>query len=161
MATIALLQFRYKNRPIRSPDQLPYRTIMIYSSPHSTQFVLVMLFFALAFGQIFKNMLEYQVDRWYENRRTQPTVEYKKPQMRLAYLGLAVFTFLCMGESLKVLGFYTLLAYGVSAITVIPTAIFIWVQMGSMFALMVKGGSAAIDIESNYGLSPDQLKMKN
>jgi hypothetical protein len=134
---------------------------MIYSSPHSTQFVLVTLFFALAFGQIFKNMLEFQVNRWYENRRTQPTVEYKKPQMRIAYLGLAVFTFLCMGESLKVLGFFTLLAYGVSLLVVVPTAIFIWLQMGSMFSLMVKGGSAAIDIESNYGLSAEQIKMKN
>ncbi|TAD76921.1 MAG: hypothetical protein EA001_11495 [Oscillatoriales cyanobacterium] len=134
---------------------------MIYSSPHSTQFVLVMLFFALAFGQIFKNMLEFQVNRWYENRRTQPTVEYKKPQMRIAYSGLTLFAFLCMGESLKVLGFYTLLAYGVAAIATIPTAIFLWLQMGSMFALMVKGGSAAIDIESNYGMSSEQLKPKN
>ena len=120
--------------------------------------VLISTVFAVCFGLVFKDMLEYQVGRWQANRKTQPTVEYKNPQMRLSFLGMSVFTYLSMGSSLHVLGFFNALAYGVGAVVVVPTALFIWFQLGSMFSLMVSGGSAAIDIDEYFAASKPNSK---
>ncbi|MCG9884173.1 MAG: hypothetical protein MH825_01130 [Cyanobacteria bacterium] len=121
--------------------------------------VIISTIFAVSFGLVFKDMLEYQVGRWQINRATQRTVEYKNPQLRLAFLGMSAFTFMAMGSSLHVLGFFTTLAYGVGAVVVVPTALFIWFQLGSMFELMVSGGSAAIDIDEYFAATkPNSTK---
>ena len=110
--------------------------------------VLIALVFAVAFGLIFKAMLEYQVNLWHDNRQTQERIHYNNTQTKLAYLGMSIFMFICVGQSLHILGFFTTLAFGTAAIVTIPTALLIWFQLGSMLELIVKGGSAAIDIET-------------
>jgi hypothetical protein len=115
-------------------------------------------FFAIAFGFIFKDMLEYQVAQWNANRQTQGQINYKTPQIAAAYLGLTLFLTIFMGAGLSVFvganpaGFDLLswLAYGLAAIVVLPTALLVWVQLGSMLRLLVWGGSEAVDIDS-YG----------
>ena len=52
-----------------------------------------------------------------------------------------------MGAGLSVFKVGNLIAYILGAVVVLPTALFIWLQLGSMLILLVEGGSAAISIE--------------
>ena len=113
----------------------------------STVVVIITTLLGVGFGLVFKNRLEFQVGQWDQNRETQETVNYKTPIIKLTYFAMTFFTFIAVGESLTVLGFFDSLAYGTAAVAVIPTAIWIWFQIGSMLKLMVAGGSAAIDID--------------
>lgn len=119
-----------------------------YVNPPINTFIMVTNFFAIAFGFIFKDMLEYQVERWNANRQKQAKVEYQNAQTITAYLGLNIFLVLFMSGGLVAFGLPNVLALSVAAIVVIPTGFLIWVQMGSMLSLLVKGGSEAISIDA-------------
>ncbi|MEM6502127.1 MAG: hypothetical protein AAF685_09850 [Cyanobacteria bacterium P01_C01_bin.89] len=134
------------------PDGLPENipTDLITYGPTldaSTILVIITTLLGVGFGLVFKNRLEFQVGQWDQNRETQETVNYKTPIIKFTYFAMTFFTFIAVGESLTVLGFFDTLAYGTAAVAVIPTAIWIWFQIGSMLQLMVAGGSAAIDID--------------
>ncbi|MEM7771212.1 MAG: hypothetical protein AAF327_11975 [Cyanobacteria bacterium P01_A01_bin.37] len=105
---------------------------------------------AIAWGIIFKDMLEYQVNQWYANRKTQPLVNYQKPNILMTYIGLSIFVLISVGSSVSVFGFSNAVALIIAVIVVIPTALLVWFQLGSMLQLLVAGGSEAIDIDS-YG----------
>lgn len=105
---------------------------------------------AITWGIIFKDMLEYQVQQWYINRESQPTVNYQKPNILVTYIGLSIFVLVCMGSSFSVFGFSYGFALALASIVVVPTAILVWLQLGSMLQLLVSGGSEAMDIDS-YG----------
>jgi hypothetical protein len=107
-------------------------------------------FFAIAFGFIFKDMLEYRVAQWNTNRQLLKRIDYQTPNITIAYLGLSICLFLFMAASLSVFGLVYWLAWLVAAIVVLPTALLVWVQLGSMLSLLVSGGSEAVDIDS-YG----------
>lgn len=121
-----------------------------YVNPPVYTLIMVSNFFAIAFGFIFKDMLEYQVSKWNINRLTQTQINYKKPSILVAYLGLSITLFIFAGASLSVFCQIYWIAYGLGAIAVFPVALLIWVQLGSMLALLVEGGSEAVDIDS-YG----------
>jgi hypothetical protein len=112
--------------------------------------IMVTNFFAIAFGFIFKDMLEYQVAQWNTNRQSQPRINYQTPNIMVAYSGLSISLLVFMGASLSVFGLFPFLAYLIAAIVVLPTALLVWVQLGSMLSLLVRGGSEAVDIDS-YG----------
>ncbi len=112
--------------------------------------IMVTNFFAIAFGFIFKDMLEYQVAQWNTNRQLQGRINYRTPNIVIAYLGLCISLTLFMGASLSVFGLVSWLACIIAAIVVLPTALLVWVQLGSMLSLLVTGGSEAVDIDS-YG----------
>lgn len=105
---------------------------------------------AVTWGIIFKDMLEYQVNQWYANRGNQSRVNYQKPNILATYIGLSVFVLICVGSSFAVFGFSYLVAFAMASVVVVPTAVLLWFQLGSMFQLLVSGGSEAIDIDS-YG----------
>ncbi|MEB3213559.1 MAG: hypothetical protein VKL39_19575 [Leptolyngbyaceae bacterium] len=105
---------------------------------------------AIAWGIIFKDMLEYQVNQWYANRETQPKVNYQKTNILMTYIGLSLFVLVSVSSSFAVFGFSYAVALIMAAIVVIPTALLVWLQLGSMLQLLVEGGSEAIDIDS-YG----------
>lgn len=109
--------------------------------------ILVTTVFAVIWGLIFKDMLEYQLALWNVNRNSQKQIEYQKPQVVFAYVGTTFFTTICMGAGLSTFQIGNLIAYILGAIVVLPTALFIWLQLGSMLILLVEGGSAAINIE--------------
>ncbi|MGB0563531.1 MAG: hypothetical protein ACPGVO_17260, partial [Spirulinaceae cyanobacterium] len=110
--------------------------------------ILFTTFFAIATGFIFKDMLEYQVEYWHQNRQTIPAIRYDQPQAKIAYLLLTLFLTLFVGECLSVFQIGSLVAAGLAVLVVIPTALLVWVQLGSMLELLVQGGSQAIDIDS-------------
>ncbi len=105
---------------------------------------------AVAWGLIFKDMLEYQVNSWYANRTSQTSVYYQKPIIVFTYAVLTLFVTVCVASSLTVFGFSILSASIISGVIVLPTAALIWFQLGSMLELLVFGGSEAVDIDS-YG----------
>lgn len=121
-----------------------------FVNPPVYTLIMVANFFAIAFGFIFKDMLEYQVAQWNINRQSQAQINYKRPNLITAYLGLSISLLVFMGASLSVFGLFPLLAYMVAAIVVLPTALLVWVQLGSMLILLAQGGSEAVDIDS-YG----------
>ncbi len=106
--------------------------------------------FAVLWGIIFKDMLEYEVNRWYANRDTQPTVEYEKPGISLVYGVLSLLVTVSVGATLGTFGFSPVTATIFALVVTLPTALLIWLQLGSMFKLLVMGGSEAMDIDS-YG----------
>lgn len=120
------------------------------TNPPVFTLIMVSTFFAIAFGFIFKDMLEYEVAKWGITRESDQ-IRYNIPRIIIAYAGLTVFTLICMGASLSIFGLGKL-AYAVAAIVVLPTALLVWVQLGSMLKLMMMGGSAAIDIDSTWGI---------
>lgn len=109
--------------------------------------IVITTVFAVIWGLIFKDMLEYELAFWNQNRKSQRKINYQKPQIIIAYLGTTFFSFLCMGAGLSVFKVGNLIAYILGAVVVLPTALFIWLQLGSMLILLVEGGSAAISIE--------------
>ncbi|MEA5470907.1 hypothetical protein [Spirulina sp. 06S082] len=118
------------------------------SLPAISSAILLTTFFAIAFGFVFKDMLEYQVDFWAKNRQTQDIINYKKPQMLVAYLGLTFFLTFFVGECLSVFKIGYLFAGGIALFVVLPTALLMWVQLGSMLELLSRGGSEAISIDT-------------
>lgn len=112
--------------------------------------IMVSNFFAIMFGIIFKDMLEYQTAYWNANRSTQTTIRYQTPQAVIAYLGLTVFVTIFMGASMSVFGLVWWFAGTIATVVVVPTALLVWLQLGSMLSLLVQGGSEAVDIDS-YG----------
>jgi len=124
-----------------------------YTQPPVYTAIMVTNFFAIACGLIFKDMLEYEVDLWAANRQTQETIKYRHPSLIFAYANLCLFVWLFMGFSFMVFNLSPTLALGLAALVVLPTGGLIWLQLGSMLSLLVRGGSAAIDIsayETNY-----------
>ena len=126
-----------------------------FVNPPVYTMIMVTNFFAIAFGFIFKDMLEYQVARWNTNRQSQAVIDYKTPNITIAYLGLTICLTLFMGASFSVFGLFPSFAYTLAAIVVLPTALLVWVQLGSMLSLLVIGGSEAVDIDSWTGQSFD------
>lgn len=121
-----------------------------FVNPPVYTLIMVTNFLAIAFGFIFKDMLEYQVAQWNTNRQSQERIDYQTPNIIVAYLGLCISLLIFMAASFSVFGFFPLLACSVAAIVVVPTALLVWVQLGSMLSLLAEGGSEAVDIDS-YG----------
>ncbi|MEO1134744.1 MAG: hypothetical protein AAFX40_18845 [Cyanobacteria bacterium J06639_1] len=113
-------------------------------------------FFAVVFGLIFKDMLEYQVGRWQFNRDVQAEVEYKRPDLLFAFACTCFFAFLFSGCCLLLLAFPPSLAFGIAGAMVGVTALLIWVQMGSLLKMLVVGGSEAMTLDAwALGLDDD------
>ncbi|MGQ4649014.1 hypothetical protein [Lyngbya aestuarii] len=121
-----------------------------FVNPPVYTLIMVTNFFAIAFGLIFKDMLEYQVAKWNNNRDSQPQINYQTLNSSIAYAGMCIFITLFMGACFSVFGLPSWLAYIGAVVVVLPTALLIWVQLGSMLSLLASGGSEAVDIDS-YG----------
>jgi len=107
--------------------------------------VLVSTFFAVVFGIIFKDMLEYRLEAWKTDESEY--VEYKTPQIRLSYFLTCISTIVCMGSSLSTFGFPNWMAYGAAFPIVGLTGFLMWKQLGSMLVMMVQDGSEAFELE--------------
>ncbi len=113
-----------------------------------TSVIAITNFLAIIFGIIFKDMLEYQVGEWQQYRESQPQIYYQKPLIILTYLLTCVFTMAFLASCLEVIGFTTPVALVTALIMVLSTAGLVWWQLGSLLELLVRGGSAALDIDS-------------
>ena len=121
--------------------------------PFAPQFVRVAfpmsLFFAFAWGLMFKDMLVHEVARWNANRKTQESVEYRRPRIFFTYAVTSLLLVVFSIYSFVAIGFP--LSYGVpiSVVMVAFPAILIWVQLGSLLRELVQGGSKALEIDAS------------
>jgi hypothetical protein len=127
----------------------------VFQNPPLYSIIAVATVVAVSFGVIFKDMLEYRVALWQANRTTQDRIEYARPALIFSYLmtSLALLVFVIAG--LVVFGFPISWAEITGSVLVIGTAVFIWIQLGSLLKMLAQGGSAAIDIEGEYPLNPE------
>ncbi|MGK7922061.1 MAG: hypothetical protein AB4080_18855 [Trichodesmium sp.] len=116
------------------------------------------LFFAIILGIIFKDMLEYKLTLWSKSKKSVEQINYQTPNIISAYLSMTLFVFLCVSSSLSTFNIVEWLSIIMGAIVVFPTALLIWVQLGSMFKLMATEGIDAINIEKEYTLGEKKVK---
>ncbi|MGD1808099.1 hypothetical protein ACP6PL_22060 [Dapis sp. BLCC M126] len=124
-------------------------TNTFFNFPVNTVIELTLLF-SILLGVIFKDMLEYKLTIWSRSKNSQTKIDYQTPNIIAAYLGTTFFVFLCVASSLSTFNIVEWLSIVMGAIVVFPTALLIWVQLGSMFKLMVEEGIEAINIEKEY-----------
>ncbi len=127
----------------------------VFQNPLLYSIIAVATVIAISFGVIFKDMLEYRVALWQANRTTQDRIEYARPALIFSYLmtSLALLVFVIAG--LIVFGFPVSWAEITGSVLVLGTAVFIWIQLGSLLEMLARGGSAAIDIEGDYPQEPE------
>ncbi|MEB3342699.1 hypothetical protein [Okeania sp.] len=116
------------------------------------------LLFAILFGVIFKDMLEYKLSIWLKDQNSPIKIDYQTPNIIAAYLGTTLFGFLCVASSLSTFNIVEWLSLVIGAIVVFPTALLIWVQLGSMFELMANEGIESINIEKEYMLGNKEFE---
>lgn len=116
------------------------------------------LFFSIILGVIFKDMLEYKLTLWLKNKVSQREIGYQTPNLIAAYLSMTLFIFLCVSASLSIFNIVEWLSIFMGAIVVFPTALLIWVQLGSMFELVESKGLSSINIEEYM---PEEKKIKS
>ncbi len=116
------------------------------------------LLFSILLGVIFKDMLEYKLTIWSRSKNSQTKIDYQTPNIIAAYLGTTLFIFFCVAASLSVFNIVEWLSIVMGAIVVFPTALLIWVQLGSMFQLMVEEGIESINIEKEYMSGEKKVK---
>lgn len=108
--------------------------------------VIASTIFSIILGLIFKDMLEYQVAVWRQDDRKN-RINYKTPNAKVAYVAMSVCVFVAVSSSLLVfIPIYWLATVG-GAIVVFPTALLIWLQLGSMLNLWEDKGDEAIDLD--------------
>jgi len=105
---------------------------------------------AVLWGIIFKDMLEYQVAVWNNSSQRSTSITYKTPNLIIAYLGMILFVTLSVSSSLAVFFPVYWIAGLMGLIVVIPTALLIWVQLGSMLNLLAIKGYESIDIDTLF-----------
>ncbi|MEA5498175.1 hypothetical protein VB834_09385 [Limnoraphis robusta Tam1] len=103
--------------------------------------------FAVLFGVIFKDMLEYQVRLWTANPESQGKINYNNGNIIIAYCGTTLFVFFSVALSLTVFLQLFWLAAIIGFVVVIPTALLMWVQLGSMLQLWGTNGIEAVDLD--------------
>ncbi len=122
--------------------------------PLSYTIVFVTTVFAILIGIIFKDMLEYQLRQWQLDPDPQSKINYRTSNIVISYSLTTLFVFFSVASSLAVFVPIYWLASGVGAVVVFPTALLIWVQLGSMLDLFAEQGLEAVDLDALAQKSP-------
>lgn len=130
-----------------------------FGNPPLYSLIAVSTFFAIIFGVIFKDMLEYQVAKWQINRNTQAQINYQHPGVVITFLLTCLFLLIFLTACLCVFGFGARLAAIVASLMVLGPALLIWWQLGVQLQLLVKGGSAALDLDF-FGSDPESTSAQ-
>ncbi|WRH66785.1 MAG: hypothetical protein RSE13_25290 [Planktothrix sp. GU0601_MAG3] len=105
---------------------------------------------AVLWGIIFKDMLEYSVSLWSDSPQPSTSINYKTPNLIIAYLGMTLLILVSVSSSLAVFISVYWIAAVMGLVVVIPTALLIWFQLGSMLKLLATKGYGAIDIDTLF-----------
>ncbi len=128
----------------------------VYPSSDSAYFVnppiysaiALLSFWAIIFGLIFKDQLEYQVALWSLNRKSQTAIPYRRPGMILTYSLCCLFSWGFVAACLQVFGLSLFTAALVGGILILSTGGLVWWRLGSLLELLAQGGSQAIALEA-------------
>ena len=107
------------------------------------------------------DMLEYQLAQWQLDPNPHSKINYKTTNIRVAYSATTLFVFLAMASSLAVFVPIYWLTTVVGAVVVFPTALLIWVQMGSMLEMLSVKGLEAVDLDLVFPGDPKPKSKKS
>lgn len=117
--------------------------------------------FAVLFGLIFKDMLEYQLAQWQLDPNPKSRINYRTSNIRVAYSATTLFVFLSVASSLAVFIPIYWLAIVIGAVVVLPTGLLIWVQLGSMLDMLATKGLEAVDLDLIFPGDPQPPRKKS
>ena len=92
--------------------------------------VVAATFFAVMFGIVFKDMLEYQIALWTADPDPQSKINYKTNNIFVAYSATSLFVLFSVALSLTVFVQIFWLASVIAVAVVVPTALLMWFQLG-------------------------------
>jgi hypothetical protein len=106
-------------------------------------------------------MLEYQLAQWQLDPNPKSTINYRTSNIQVAYSATTLFVFLSVASSLAVFIPIYWLAIVVGAVVVLPTALLIWVQLGSMLDMLATKGLEAVDLDLVFSGDPQPPRKKS
>lgn len=116
--------------------------------PEPPYFVLVAgMLVALTCGSAFAATLKLIVQKWSSDRAAKVSASLPMGQLLVPYLGIAGGVCLFLSAGLEIFGFPATLTYAVAVPLTLLIGLLVWLQLGSMLALVERQGFRAIDID--------------
>lgn len=117
--------------------------------PEPPYFLLVAgMLVALTCGSAFAATLKLIVQKWSSDRAAKVSASLPMGQLLVPYLGISAGVCLFLSAGLEIFGFPATLAYPVAVPLTLLLGLLVWLQLGSMLALVERQGFRAIDIDS-------------
>ena len=117
--------------------------------PEPPYFLLVAgMLVALTCGAAFSGTLKLIVQKWSSDRAAKVSARLPMGQLLVPYLGISGGVCLFLSAGLEIFGFPATLAYPVAVPLTLLIGLLVWLQLGSMLALVERQGFRAIDIDS-------------
>lgn len=119
---------------------------MYYAEP--PYFLLVAgLLVSLTSGSAFSATLKQIVQKWSNTRGTDAVTKLSIRQLLVPFLGICVGVCMFLSSGLEIFGFSVMLSYAVAVPLTLLIGLLVWVQLGSMLALVEREGFQAINID--------------
>ena len=118
--------------------------------PEPPYFLLVAgLLVALTCGAAFAGTLKQIVEKWSSARASKAIAKLQIGGLLLVpFLGICAGVCIFLSSGLEIFGFPAWLSYAVAVPLTLLLGLLVWLQLGSMFALVDRQGFQAIDIDS-------------
>lgn len=117
--------------------------------PEPPYFLLVAgMLVALTCGAAFSGTLKLIVQKWSSDRAAKAIARLPMGRLLVPYLGISAGVCLFLSAGLEIFGFPATLAYAVAVPLTLLLGLLVWLQLGSMLALVERQGFRAIDIDS-------------
>ena len=104
---------------------------------------------ALTSGSAFAGTLKQILQKWSSDRTANLSARLGIRQLLVPFLGISAGVCLFLSSGLEIFGFPAWLSYIVALPLTLMIGLLVWLQLGSMFALVErKGFQAAMDLDS-------------
>ena len=122
----------------------------MYYYPEPPYFLLVAgLLSALTSGTAFAATLKQILQKWSRDRSVGVSNSLRTGQLLVPFVGISAGVCLFLGSGLEIFGFPDWLCYIVAVPLTLLIGLLVWLQLGSMFALVErKGFQSALDLDS-------------
>lgn len=121
----------------------------LYSEP--PYFLLIASLLAgITSGFAFKATLEQMVRKWSRDRTINLTEEVNKLELRMPFFGIAIGICVFLASGLQIFTFPVDLSYILSLPLTLLTSGLVWWQLGKLLEQLMRGGSAALDLDSLF-----------
>lgn len=105
------------------------------------------LLVALTSGAAFAGTLKQIVQKWSSDRAGNTMAKFATRQLAIPFLGMSAGIGMFLSSGLEIFGFPNWLAYVVAVPITLLIGLLVWLQLGSMLALVEKEGFEAINID--------------
>jgi hypothetical protein len=117
--------------------------------PEPPYFLLVIgLLVALTCGAAFAATLKQIVQKWSRDRASKAIAKLRIGILLVPFLGICAGVCIFLSSGLEIFGFPVWLSYAVAVTLTLLLGLLVWLQLGSMLALVEQRGFEAIDIDS-------------